>query len=124
MPVSFTRAEWIEYSRPNNLKSSINFSTSSLVRLDDTHYGVTVFTNYPTVQSVEINKRKIQFQSKSQIQYFGCETQDFALGDYELYPSRDAVGSKAEVHQNEIIWNPITQNSLQMEFLKQFCKRS
>jgi len=118
------RAEWIEYFEPNNTNSSINFSTSSLVRVDDVHYAVTVFTNYRTVQTVEINKRKIQFQSKSQSQFFGCETQDFALGDYELYPARDAVGSKTEVRQNEIIWHQITPKSLQMELLNKFCRRS
>lgn len=53
------RAEWIEYFEPNNTNSSINFSTSSLVRVDDVHYAVTVFTNYRTVQTAEINKRKI-----------------------------------------------------------------
>jgi len=116
------RAEWVEYSDTANKSNIVTFSTTSLKRFDDVHYMVTVFTNYSGIQNIELNKRKIQFQSKSQTQMFGCETQDFALGDYELYQDRDAMGSKTQVNQNELLWKPITPASLQMDLLKKFCQ--
>ena len=118
---SIANAEWIEYSNPTNKLSTVTFSTSSLKRQDEMHYSVNIFTNYSLVQTSEINRRRVQFQSKSETQFFGCESQEFALGDYELYQNRDANGSRTVVTQRELIWNSIAPNTLQMDLLKKFC---
>jgi len=115
------KAEWVEYYNPVNKVNTITYSTSSVRRVDDFHYSVTVFTNYKDPQFSEINRRKVQFQSKSETQLFGCETQDYAPGDYELYQDRDAMGSKTTVMQKELSWNPVLPNTLQMDLLKKFC---
>lgn len=119
---SLAFAEWIDYADASTKGSAVTFSTSSLKQFDDVHYAVTVFTNYNAVQTIELNKRKIQYESKSEIQLFGCETQDFALGDYELYQNKNATGSKTVVNQKEIIWNPVAPKTLQMELLRKFCR--
>ena len=115
-------AEWIDYSDSANPGNVITFSTSSLQRLDDQHYTVNVFTNYGSIQNVELNKKIIAYQSKTQIQMFGCETADFALGNAELYHGRDATGSKTLINQNAVSWNPIAPKSLQMALLEKFCR--
>jgi hypothetical protein len=115
------KAEWIEYINPANKISTVTFSSSSIKRLDDLHYSVSIFTNYSLVQLAEINGRKVQFQSKSETQFFGCETQQFAYGDYELFQNRDAIGSRTVFVQKELIWSPISSGTLQMDFLKKFC---
>ncbi len=119
--VAAAKAEWVEYFNANNQVSTVTYSTSSIKRADESHYSVTIFTNYKMMQSSELNKRKVQFQSKSETQIFGCEGQDFALGDYELYQARDALGLKTTVTQKELIWNPIAPGTLQMDLLHKFC---
>ena len=121
--VKLAHAEWMEYYDPAHQGAAVTFSTSSIRRLDEVHYAVTVFTDYPAVQNAEVNKQKIEYLSKSETQFFGCETQDFALGAYELYRDRDALGSKTIVPQKELVWHPIAPGTLQMEFLKKFCLR-
>ena len=116
-------AEWLTYKDPAQKGVVITYSTLSIKRIDEVHYAVSVFTNYPTMQTAEINRQKIQYQSKTETQFFGCETQDFALGAYELYRDKDALGPKTSVPAKDLLWNPITPGSLQMQFLNSFCRR-
>ena len=116
------RAEWVEYYDPVHKSDAITYSTSSIKRLDEMHYSISVFTNYQAIQTAEVNRQKIQYQSKTEMQFFGCESQDFALGNYELYRDRDALGPKTAVVQKDLTWNPIVAGSLQMELLKKFCR--
>lgn len=117
----YARCEWIPYADPLHKNAEITFSTLSIKRADEMHYAVTVFTNYSTMQSIISNKNKVEFQSKSEVQYFGCESAEFALGDAELYRGRDATGPKFTTIPKELTWNPIAAGSLQMEFLHKFC---
>jgi len=116
-------AEWINYYDPAHQEFTISYSTLSLRRFDQTHYSVIVLTNYKALQSLILNKQTVYYRSKSQQQLFECESQEFALGDYELYEGRDGQGEKTLVNQKELVWKIIPMQSLQMEFLKSFCAR-
>jgi hypothetical protein len=116
-------AEWINYYDPAHQEFTISYSTLSLRRFDETHYLVTVLTNYKALQNLILNKQTVYYRSKSQQQLFECESQEFALGDYELYEGRDGQGEKTLVNQKELVWKIIPMQSLQMEFLKSFCAR-
>jgi len=117
----YVHCEWIPYSDPLHREAEVTFSTLSIKRADEVHYSVTVFTNYSATQEIINNRNKIQFLSKSEMQYFGCETQDFALGDTEYFRGRDATGPKMLVSPKDLIWNPIPPKALQMELLQKFC---
>ncbi|MBT8541001.1 hypothetical protein G6722_06615 [Polynucleobacter paneuropaeus] len=116
-------AEWINYYDPAYQEFTMSYSTLSLRRFDETHYSVTVLINYKTIQTAIVNKQTIYFRSKSQQQLFECESQEFALGNYELYEGKDGQGEKTLVDQKELVWKLIPVRSLQMEFLKSFCAR-
>ena len=116
-------AEWINYYDPAHQEFTISYSTLSLRRFDETHYSVTVLTNFKTVQNVILNKQIVYYRSISQQQLFECESQEFALGDYELYEGKDGQGVKTPVIQKELVWKRIPMQSLQMDFLKSFCAR-
>jgi hypothetical protein len=120
---AFAHAEWLSYSDPTQKGVVITYSTLSIKRIDEIHFSVSVFTNYPALQTTEINRQKIQYQSKTETQFFGCETQDFALGAYELYRDKDAMGPKTSVPAKDLQWNSIAPGSLQMQFLSSFCRR-
>ncbi len=116
-------SEWIDFADPIHKDASITFSTTSIKRVDEFHISVMVFTNYRNAQTIELNKRKVEYQSKSETQLFSCEDQEFAIGDADLFKDRDAQGGKTLYSQKELVWKPILDKTLQMAFINRFCAR-